>query len=86
MEFPYQPATATSSKNIFELAEFTLLQSEVNKVIQYLEDHHWTITAKAALKLNVISGSLSTTSILLIYGDLRSSFISASMTTSKFDP
>ena len=45
MEFPYQPASASSSKNVFELAEFTLLQSEVNKVNQYLEDHHWTVTA-----------------------------------------
>jgi len=45
MEFPYQPASASSSSKVFDLAEFTLLQSEVNKVIQYLEDHHWTITA-----------------------------------------
>ena len=45
MEFPYQPASASSSSNVFMLAEFTLLQSEVNKVDQYLEDHHWTITA-----------------------------------------
>ena len=45
MEFPYQPASASSGKNVFELAEFTLLQSEVNKVNQYLEDHHWTVTA-----------------------------------------
>jgi len=45
MEFPYQPASASSGENVFELAEFTLLQSEVNKVDQYLEDHHWTITA-----------------------------------------
>jgi hypothetical protein len=45
MEFPYQPASASSGKTVLELAEFTLLQSEVNKVIQYLEDHHWTITA-----------------------------------------
>jgi Domain of Unknown Function (DUF1259) len=45
MEFPYQPASASSGKNVFELAEFTLLQSEVNKVNQYLEDNHWTLTA-----------------------------------------
>lgn len=45
MEFPYQPASASPGKNVFELAEFTLLQSEVNKVNQYLEDHHWTVTA-----------------------------------------
>jgi hypothetical protein len=45
MEFPYQPASASSGKNVLELAEFTLLQSEVNKVNQYLEDHHWTVTA-----------------------------------------
>jgi Domain of Unknown Function (DUF1259) len=27
------------------LSEFTLLQSEVDKVNQYLSDHHWTVSA-----------------------------------------
>jgi Domain of Unknown Function (DUF1259) len=27
------------------LTEFTLVQSEVDKINQYLRDHHWTVTA-----------------------------------------
>jgi hypothetical protein len=45
MKFPYQPASASSGDKVFMLTEFTLLQSEVNNVIQSLENHHWTITA-----------------------------------------
>ena len=45
MEFPYQPASASSSSKVLMLAEFTLLQSEVDKVNQYLLDHHWTVSA-----------------------------------------
>jgi Domain of Unknown Function (DUF1259) len=45
MEFPYQPASATSSSQVLMLAEFTLVQPEVHKVNQYLRDHHWTVSA-----------------------------------------
>jgi Domain of Unknown Function (DUF1259) len=45
MEFPYQPASASSSSQVLMLTEFTLLQSEVDKVNQYLRDHHWTVSA-----------------------------------------
>jgi hypothetical protein len=45
MEFPYQPASATSGSQVLMLAEFNLLQSEVDQVNQYLSDHHWTVTA-----------------------------------------
>jgi Domain of Unknown Function (DUF1259) len=45
MEFPYQPASASSGSQVLMLAEFTLLQSEVDQVSQYLQDHHWTVTA-----------------------------------------
>jgi esterase/lipase len=45
MEFPYQPASASSNSQVLMLAEFTLVQSEVDKVNQYLRDHHWTVTA-----------------------------------------
>jgi hypothetical protein len=45
MEFPYQPASASSNSQVLMLAEFTLLQSEVDKVNQYLRDHHWTVSA-----------------------------------------
>jgi hypothetical protein len=45
MEFPYQPASASSGSQVLMLAEFTLVQSEVDKVNQYLRDHHWTVTA-----------------------------------------
>ena len=45
MEFPYQPASASSNSQVLTLAEFTLLQSEVDKVNQYLRDHHWTVSA-----------------------------------------
>ena len=44
MEFPYQPASAPSN-SVLRLSEFTLLQSEVDKVNQYLSDHHWTVSA-----------------------------------------
>ena len=45
MEFPYQPASASSSSQVLMLAEFTLLQNEVNQVNQYLLNQHWTVTA-----------------------------------------
>jgi Domain of Unknown Function (DUF1259) len=45
MEFPYQPASASSGSQVLMLAEFTLLQSEVDQVSQYLQEHHWTVTA-----------------------------------------
>ena len=45
MEFPYQPASSSSGSQVLMLAEFTLLQSEVDQVSQYLQDHHWTVTA-----------------------------------------
>jgi hypothetical protein len=45
MEFPYQPASASSGSKVLMLTEFTLLQSEVDKVNQYLLDHHWTVSA-----------------------------------------
>ena len=45
MEFPYQPASASLNSQVLSLAEFTLLQSEVDQVNQYLRDHHWTVTA-----------------------------------------
>jgi Domain of Unknown Function (DUF1259) len=45
MEFPYQPASASSNSQVLMLTEFTILQSEVNKVNQYLRDHHWTVSA-----------------------------------------
>jgi Domain of Unknown Function (DUF1259) len=45
MEFPYQPASASSNSQVLSIAEFTLLQSEVDQVNQYLRDHHWTVTA-----------------------------------------
>jgi hypothetical protein len=45
MEFPYQPASASSNSQVLMLTEFTLLQSEVDKVNQYLRDHHWTVGA-----------------------------------------
>jgi hypothetical protein len=45
MEFPYQPASASSNSKVLSLVEFTLLQSEVDQVSQYLLDHHWTVTA-----------------------------------------
>ena len=45
MEFPYQPASASSGSKVLMLSEFTLLQSEVDKVNQYLLDHHWTVSA-----------------------------------------
>jgi hypothetical protein len=45
MEFPYQPASASSGSQVLMLAEFNLLQSEVDQVNQYLSDHHWTVTA-----------------------------------------
>ena len=45
MEFPYQPASASSNSQVLMLSEFTLLQSEVDKVNQYLSDHHWTVSA-----------------------------------------
>jgi hypothetical protein len=44
MEFPCQPASATSSSQVLMLAEFTLVQPEVHKVNQYLRDHHWTVS------------------------------------------
>jgi hypothetical protein len=45
MEFPYQPASASSNSQVLMLAEFTLLQSEVDNVNQFLLDHHWTVSA-----------------------------------------
>jgi Domain of Unknown Function (DUF1259) len=45
MEFPYQPISASSNSQVLMLTEFTLLQSEVDKVNQYLRDHHWTVSA-----------------------------------------
>ena len=45
MEFPYQPASASSNSQVLMLSEFTLLESEVDKVNQYLRDHHWTVSA-----------------------------------------
>jgi hypothetical protein len=45
MEFLYQPASASSGSRVLMLTEFTLLQSEVDKVQQSLLDHHWTVTA-----------------------------------------
>ena len=45
MEFPYQPASASSGSKVLMLTEFTLLQSEVDKVNQYVRDHHWTVSA-----------------------------------------
>lgn len=45
MEFPYQPASASSTSQVLMLAEFTLLQNEVDHVNQYLLNHHWTVTA-----------------------------------------
>ena len=46
MEFPYQPASASSSNSqVLMLAEFTLLQSEVDQVNQFLLDQHWTVSA-----------------------------------------
>ena len=45
MEFPYQPASASSNSQVLMLTEFTLLQTEVDKVNQYLRDHHWTVSA-----------------------------------------
>ena len=45
MEFPYQPASASSTSQVLMLAEFTLLQNEVNQVNQYLLNQHWTVTA-----------------------------------------
>jgi Domain of Unknown Function (DUF1259) len=45
MEFPYQPASASSNSKVLSLVEFTLLQSEVDDVNQYLLDNHWTVTA-----------------------------------------
>ena len=45
MEFPYQLASASSNSQVLMLAEFTLIQSEVGKVNQYLRDHHWTVSA-----------------------------------------
>lgn len=44
MEFPYQPASASSTSQVLMLAEFTLLQNEVDHVNQYLLNHHWTVT------------------------------------------
>jgi hypothetical protein len=45
MEFPYRPASASSNSKVLSLVEFTLLQSEVDDVNQYLLDNHWTVTA-----------------------------------------
>ena len=45
MEFPYQPASASSNTKVLMLAEFTLLQSEVDSVNKYLLDHDWTVSA-----------------------------------------
>ena len=45
MEFPYQPASASSNSKVLSIVEFTLLQSEVDDVNQYLLDNHWTVTA-----------------------------------------
>lgn len=45
MEFPYQQTSAPSNSQVLMLSEFTLLQSEVDKVNQYLSDHHWTVSA-----------------------------------------
>jgi Domain of Unknown Function (DUF1259) len=45
MEFPYQPASASSNSKVLSIVEFTLLQSEVDQVNQYLLDNHWTVTA-----------------------------------------
>jgi hypothetical protein len=45
MEFPYQPTSAPSNSQVLMLSEFTLLQSEVDKVNQYLREHHWTVSA-----------------------------------------
>ena len=35
MEFPYQPASASSNSKVLSIVEFTLLQSEVDDVNQY---------------------------------------------------
>ena len=45
MEFPYQPASASSNSQVSMLSEFTLVKSEVDKVNQYVRDHHWTVSA-----------------------------------------
>jgi hypothetical protein len=45
MEFPYQQTSAPSNSQVLMLSEFILLQSEVDKVNQYLSDHHWTVSA-----------------------------------------
>jgi hypothetical protein len=45
MEFPYQPASASSNSKALSLVEFTLLESEVDQVIQCLLDNHRTVTA-----------------------------------------
>ena len=44
-EFLYQPASASSNSQVLMLSEFTLLQSEADKVQQTLQEHHWTVTA-----------------------------------------
>jgi hypothetical protein len=45
MEFQYQPASDSSNSKVLSPVEFTLLQSEVDDVNQYLQDNHWTVTA-----------------------------------------
>jgi hypothetical protein len=45
MVFPYRPASAISGSQVLMLAEFNLLQSEVDQVNQYSSDHNWTVTA-----------------------------------------
>jgi pentose-5-phosphate-3-epimerase len=45
MEFQYQPASDSSNSKVLSPVEFTLLQSEVDDVNQYLLDNHWTVTA-----------------------------------------
>ena len=44
MEFPYQPAWASSNSKVLSIVEFILLQSKVDDdVNQYLLDNHWTV-------------------------------------------
>jgi hypothetical protein len=45
MEFQYQPASDSSNSKVLSPVEFTLLQSEVDQISQYLQDNHWTVTA-----------------------------------------
>jgi hypothetical protein len=45
MEFQYQPASDSSNSKVLSPVEFTLLQSEVDQVSQYLQYNHWTVTA-----------------------------------------